>query len=66
MVEKEKDAKKLVRTRGEKESLPYKFMKLKNLRLLVQRLVLISPATDVEKMLEEGGEVTDNDDEKPI
>ena len=39
--EAEKDAKKLVRTQNEKELLPYKSMKLKNLRLVVQRLVLI-------------------------
>ena len=37
VVEAEKDAKKLVSTRGGKESLPYTFMKLKKLRQVVQR-----------------------------
>ena len=38
----------------------------KKLRLAAQRLVLICPATYVKKMLEEGGEAVDNDDEEPI
>ena len=59
VVEVEEDAKGLVRTvtiamrpRDSREkSLPYKSKKLKNLRLAVQRLVLICPAKKAKEML---------------
>ena len=59
VVEVEEDTKGLVRTvtiamrpRDSREkSLPYKSKKLKNLRLAVQRLVLICPAKEAEEIL---------------
>ena len=59
VVEVEEDAKGLVRTvtiamrpRDSREkSLPYKSKKLKNLRMAVQRLVLICPAKNAKEML---------------
>ena len=59
VVEVEEDAKGLVRTvtiamrpRDSREkSLPYKSKKLKNLRLAVQRLVLICPAKEAEEII---------------
>ena len=53
VVEAEKDVKKLIRSQDKKEET-YK------------SLVLICPATDTKKMLEEGGEADDNGDEEPI
>ena len=47
-------------------ALPDKSMKLKNMRLAIQRLVLICPTTNGKKMLEEGLKNADNDDEEPI
>ena len=58
----EKDAKELVRTvmvamrpRDAREKLlPYKSKKLKNLKLAVQRLVLICPAIEARNILKDG------------
>jgi hypothetical protein len=59
----ENDVKKFIRSRDEREET-YKSMKIK--KPTAQSLVLICPATDAKKMLEEGGEADDNGDEEPI